>query len=83
MKITIDIEAKEIEVHGMVNIEEFIDHIKELIGESWKEYKLKETIQTNWTPWVYPTYPSFPYDHTPTYEPPYRITCSTGYTFQN
>ena len=75
MEITINTENKTIKIKEKVNISNFLNFIRELLGDNWEEYSLeveKEYISSQ--PTVYPTYPNT----YPTYPYTYPIIyCST------
>ena len=69
MRITIDTEQKTIEVAGNVKLGDFVKEAKKLLGESWKEYEIVETLP-NWTQPISP----LPYEPQP-YNPwPITVT---------
>jgi len=78
MKIQIDTNKKTIQVLGNVKLDELIELLKSMLGESYKEYLLiNEQISYPYQPWINPIILPYYVPYTPTNPWP-TITCNTG-----
>ena len=48
MKIQLDTEAKTVTIEETVSLNEFINFIKNILPNSWKQYYLKVSVINNW-----------------------------------
>jgi hypothetical protein len=80
MKIQLDTKEKVIRIEEKVNLKDFMDVIKKILPDIWKEYTLETNSVINWTnPIVIERFPVYPEVYP--WWPPYPIvTCDTSAT---
>lgn len=60
MKLELDYDNKTVKVGDYIDLEKFIDAVKEILPK-WKEWKIIPNTNTEYVPYypVYPTYPTY------------------------